>query len=78
MTNSLKNNQSEKTRLLEERDKLRQKIISIEADYRSGLASDSEDRAIELENADVLEGIAKAASEELARIEDRLRELGQD
>lgn len=67
--------QNERNRLLEERDKLRHKLAAIEADYRKGLAPDSEDRAIELENADVLEGIARALADELATIEKRLSEL---
>ena len=54
---------------------MRKKLLSIEDDYRKGLAPDSEDRAIDLENADVLEGIAKVASEELALVEKRLSKL---
>ena len=54
---------------------MRQKLAAIEADYRKGLVPDSEDQAIELENADVLEGIAKAVAEELEKIEESLSEL---
>lgn len=61
--------------LKDERKKLRQKLADIEADYRKGLTSDSEDQAVELENADVLAGIAKALSEELTRVEERLAEF---
>ena len=61
--------------LLLQRDSLRERLESIEQDYKKGLSADSEDRAIELENADVLEGIAKATAEELHQVEDRLSKL---
>lgn len=66
---------SEKQRLIEKRQELRARIEAIENDYRRGLDSDSEERAVQLENADVLEGIARAAAEELQQIEKRLAEL---
>lgn len=75
MSNSLPINQEEKARLEQERDKLREKLAAIEADYRKGLTPDSEDQAIELENADVLEGIAKALADELDVIENQLARL---
>ncbi len=75
MSKESKKNQVSITLLKKERDRLRQKLTAIEADYRKGLAQDSEDQAIELENADVLEGIARATAEELAIIEERLSEL---
>jgi predicted nucleic acid-binding Zn-ribbon protein len=58
------------------RDELRARLASIENDYRTGLSADSEEQAIQLENAEVQEGIAKATADELARIEERLEELG--
>lgn len=61
--------------LMEERKKLRSKLDAIEEDYRKGLAADSDDRAIELENADTLEGIARAVADELEKVENRLSEL---
>lgn len=76
MTDTLLNNSEIKAELEEKRNRLREKLTAIEADYRKGLASDSEDRAIELENADVLDGIARALSEELDRVEEQLSELG--
>ena len=66
---------TEMAELLLQRDSLRERLESIEKDYRKGLSADSEDRAIELENADVLEGIAKATAEELRQVEDRLSKL---
>lgn len=61
--------------LIIQRDSLRERLESIEQDYKKGLSADSEERAIQLENADVLEGIAKATAEELSQIEDRIRKL---
>ncbi len=66
---------TEITELRKQRDSLRNRLEAIEQDYKKGLSADSEERAIQLENADVLEGIAKATAEELHRIEDRLSEL---
>lgn len=57
------------------RDELRARLEAIEADYRKGLDADSEERAQQLENAEVLEGISKAAAEELAEIEEKLAEF---
>lgn len=68
--------QTEKQKLTEKRDELRARLESIEKDYRQGLDSDSEERAVQLENAEVLDGIAKAAAEELQRVEERLAQLG--
>jgi len=58
--------------LLDRRDELVTRLESIEKDYRGGLDADSEERAVQLENAEVLEGIASAAAEELEKIEDKL------
>lgn len=66
----------EQEQLLQKRDELRARLESIEADYRRGLDADSEERAQQLENVEVLEGIAKAAAEELQRIEEQLAQLG--
>ena len=55
--------------LLAKRDELRARLESIEADYRRGLDADSEERATQLANADVLDGIARATAEELQRLE---------
>jgi RNA polymerase-binding transcription factor DksA len=67
--------QSEKQQLEEKRARLRARLEAIEQDYRSGLDADSEEQAQQLENAEVLAGIARAAAEELERIEKRLAEL---
>ncbi|MDH5546057.1 MAG: hypothetical protein OEZ43_10715 [Gammaproteobacteria bacterium] len=57
------------------RQELRERLEKIEQDYRSGLDADSEERALQLENAEVLEGIAKATAEELAKVEELLADL---
>ena len=78
MVTKLSVKQSEIDELKEQRSKLRQKLAAIEADYRKGLVPDSDDRAIELENADVLEEIARTVANELESIEKRLSELASN
>jgi len=58
--------------LLKRRDELVARLESIEADYRSGLDANSTEQALQLENAEVLDGIARAAAEELEQIEKKL------
>ena len=67
--------EKEKQQLIEKRAELRNRLESIEKDYKQGLDADSEERATQLENAEVLAAIAKSASEELQNIEKRLAEL---
>lgn len=67
--------ESERARLLEQRDALRKRLEAIKRDYRRGLDADWEEQAQQLENAEVLDGIARAARAELDRIERRLAEL---
>ncbi len=69
-------NETEKARLLARKLELEERLAAIEQDYRQGLDADSEERAVQLENAEVLEGIGNAAADELAQIEERLAELG--
>jgi hypothetical protein len=76
MTNSTLTPAQEKANLIQQRDVLRARLQKIESDYRQGLDADTEEQAIQLENAEVQAGIAKATAEELARIEKRLKELG--
>jgi len=65
----------EKTSLLAKRDELKARIEAINRDYRRGLDADSEERAVQLENAEVLDGIAQAAADQLEEIERKLKEL---
>lgn len=58
--------------LLERREELVSRLESIESDYRRGLDANSTERALQLENAEVLDCIASAAAEELERIERKL------
>jgi hypothetical protein len=76
VTQIKKDIEQEIAELHKRRDELRARLASIEKDYRAGLSADSEEQAIQLENADVLAGIAKATAEELASVEARLEELG--
>ena len=70
--NQVKHRRSE---LLTKRDELRERLEAIEKDYRQGLDADSEERAIQLANAEVLDGIARAARDELDNIEKELAGL---
>ncbi|MBD3669833.1 MAG: hypothetical protein HUJ29_03595 [Gammaproteobacteria bacterium] len=67
--------EQEKQELIAKREELRERLRSIHRDYGQGLDRDSEEQAQQLENAEVLEGIAKATAEELERIDRRLNEL---
>jgi len=58
--------------LLNRREELVARLESIEKDYRSGLDADSTERAVQLENAEVLDRIASAAADELQKIEEKL------
>lgn len=70
-----KKSQTDKASLLAKRDELRERLEAIRRDVRGGLDADWEEQAVQLENAEVLDGIAKATAEELARIEQLLAKL---
>lgn len=61
--------------LKNKRSELLERLAAIEKDYRRGLDADAEERAIQLENREVLAGIEKSTREELARIEKLIVEL---
>lgn len=67
--------EEEKNALLKRRDELNARLQAIKKDYQGGLDADSEERAVQLENADVLEGIAKVTAEELEKVERQLSAL---
>lgn len=67
--------EDEKAALIAKRDELRARIKAIENDYKQGLDADAEEQAQQLENAEVQAGIARAAAEELAEIEEKLAHL---
>ena len=75
MTDQHENAQAQKQLLISKRDELRSRIEAIKNDFRRGLDSDSGERAVELENAEVLDGIKRAAEEELAQVEAQLARL---
>lgn len=75
MSNKKNEIESEKSRLLEKRDELRARLEAIRKDVRRGLEADFEERAIQLENDEVLAGIARATAAELESIEERLAKL---
>ena len=68
----MSSNENRKQEFVAKRKELLERLDAINQDYRRGLDADSEERAVQLENAEVLEGIAKAAQEELERIEKEL------
>jgi len=65
----------EKARLIEKRDELRARLEAIKTDIRKGLEPDLEERSIQLQNDEVLEGIAKATVAELEKVEALLAEF---
>ena len=67
--------EEELQKLKARRDELRARLEDIESDYREGLDANAEEQAIQLENAEVLEGISKAAADELEEIEKKLAEF---
>lgn len=67
---------AEKQKLIEKRNELRARLEEIEKGYRQGLDKDAEEQAQQLENAEVVAGIAKALAEELRQIEEQLADLG--
>ena len=67
---------SEKEKLLARKNELKKRLEDIEKDYRQGLDADAEERAVQLENAEVLDGIARATAEELENVEKQLAQLG--
>lgn len=75
MTRIDKDTAQEVAELRKRRDELRERLAQIEQDYRGGLPADAEEQSIQLENAEVLAGIAKAAADELETVEARLAEL---
>jgi hypothetical protein len=65
----------EKLTLINKRNALKDRLEAINDDFRHGMDKDAEERAIQLENVEVLDGIARATEAELIRIEQRLAEL---
>ena len=64
--------ETRKQALLRRRAELQERLDAIKRDYRQGLDADFEEQAVQLENAEVLAGIAKAAAQELEQVEREL------
>lgn len=62
--------------LIERRDAMRARLEAIAADIARGLDRDSEEQAVELENAEVLDEIARVTQIELDKVEAELARLG--
>lgn len=61
--------QDRKSTLIQQRDQLRQRLDAIRQDFAKGLDQDWEEQAVQLENAEVLNEIARVTAEELSKIE---------
>ncbi len=61
--------------LLAKRDELRQRLEQIRQDIRGGVDSDAEERVDQIANREVLDGIYRSTEAELARIEEKIREM---
>ncbi len=60
---------AEKLELIAKRDELQTRLDKILADIGRGLDPDSSERAVQLENAEVLDEIARVTDEELKTVE---------
>jgi ATP-dependent Lon protease len=60
--------------LLAKREQLKERLKAVKKDVGRGLDKNLEDQAVQLENADVLDEIARVTTSELARIEKLLSE----
>lgn len=56
---------------------LNQRLQAIQQDYANGLDADSEERAQQLENAEVLAEISRLAEQELAQVATELAQVSQ-
>ena len=63
--------------LVQKRKELVTRLAAIRADLCKGLDRDFEEQAIELENIEVLEEIARIAEEEIATIDNQLASDGE-
>ena len=67
--------------LIIKRDELLSRVESIKKDFRKGLDKNSSEQAIELENAEVLDEIARVSMEELGKVNvaiERLQKVNSD
>jgi hypothetical protein len=66
---------NEKASLLKRREELKSRLEAIRRDVGRGLDRDSSERAIELENAEVLNEIARVAQEQLEQVDEKLAQF---
>lgn len=66
-----------KEELLAKKIELEERLDKIRQDLGHGYSADSEERAIELENRDVLIEIARVAEEDLESINKKLQQLDE-
>lgn len=64
-----------RSQLAEQRSELLQRLEAIKRDVERPLSADSKEQAIDLENAPVLNELAREASQELAEIAEALRRM---
>lgn len=65
-------------KLLERRSEIHSRIEKIRKNYASPLSKDSEERAVELENAAVLKSLFRESSEEVKKINKSLELIDRD
>lgn len=65
--------QNEASALIKRRRELEEKITAIHRDFKRGLDKDSSERAVQLENAEVLNEILRVSEEELVAINEKLQ-----
>jgi hypothetical protein len=75
MVDSQSPDQTELKALLERKETLQARLNKIKADIAAGLSKHAVQRAIELENAEVLDEIARVTAEELQQVEDSINRL---
>jgi hypothetical protein len=64
-----------KEELLNKKQELEQRLEKIRKDLASGFSADSEERATEMENTDVILEIARVAEQDLELINKKLQQL---
>lgn len=67
--------EARKQELMNRRDDLLNRLKAINKDYASGLDSDWEEQATQLENAEVLQEISRVTAEELSKVENGIERL---
>lgn len=70
--------QTRQKELIVKRDELQQRLNAIQKDIGRGLDKDWEEQAIQLENAEVLDEIARVTSEELHKIEQGIERIEKE